>query len=556
MKKQTKIFITLFLGVFLCGYAQKVKVKKGKILVDGVEVGIIEAVDKKNIIYTVKDLSGKELLKVDADVAEGSTRPFEYNWMTVSSKDYPQVNVVDYSMISMSLSHPKIIAEILTKTYGIFSAKGIDDEKIAEFFSIKRTSKYKEDATGSGGVVMDGIDEGFEGKIRVKGKDVLFDKKVIANMVQDDHKYAFIASNTKDKLYVEYLSTPLAGSDEILRWLVVSDNQDRQTEVKMEYLSGNIKNSRAIAELLAEKYNLLTVNGIENLDAFFNVERKSLTEEYRTIFNEAKEAYAKAEGLIKFRIEEEGIRERSSLSELEKGLIISKEGDKKLGTVESLKGVYPTDPKFNIKVWDKSKGLIAKVITFEGANKKEFTLVGYDNKKHKIILEGDTKFNKSGLYKSLSKILVDNGYGNAVEFGIVRAKEMAIEEFYAKTKEAGNLRYAPGYVLYNGKKGVKKIGGYITLYFKQIPIPEGVEDIEEGRIMNSNVDGKRLGTVFRFQEVKGIQTGTLYKARDNKGFCIYLEDGDEKCYVGKKLGTAKYGFVETAELKIEITNNE
>ena len=540
MKSILSIVITLF--CINASIAQKVKVKKDKVLVDGTEVAMIVALDKKEIKYVIKDLAGEELFEVDVDIAEGSTRPFEFNWMTISSQSYPQVNVVDYSMLSMSLSHPKIIAEILTKTYGMFTQDGVDSNKIAEFFDAARTSKFKEDATGSGAADMANLDDGFNGKVRVKKDQVLFDKEAVAKVKVNDGVYTFSSLDGKNTFKVDFFVAELAGKGETLKWLAVSDKK-RKSEIKMEYLSGNTSDVNALAKLLAEKYNIITANGIENLDEFFGVARKNLTEEYRVIFNEAKEAYLKAERSITFKIEEEDLKRKSIISDIEIGLISSKEGEKRLGTVETLKGVNFNAPNFYVNVIDKSNDLVAKITAMPDAEKKEFFLVGYDNKRHTINIDGDTQFSKSTFYRSLAKILVENGYGNAVEFGVVRAKEMAIEEYYAKSAEAGNLLAASGYMLTSKRE---KRNGLITLYFKYIPIPDGVKDNEENTTL-ARVDGNKTGKQFRFQSALGTD-GSTYKARDNRGFCVYLDGGGEKCYVGKKLGTADYGFVETDAL--------
>ncbi|GEM_PF-5900392 len=533
MKKVTTLFLFLVLLLAFKSFAQKVKVKKGKILVDGIEVGIIEDIDKSNIIYSVNDLSGKELFLVDVDIAEDSTRPFEFNWMTITSKDYAQVNVVDYSMISMSLSHRKIIAEILTKTYGIFSANGLNRNKVAEFFNEKRTSKYKETATGNARPAMEGLNEGFDGKIRIKDNNVLFDKKVIAKIEQDDYKYTFSSSSTKDKIIVENMSATLADTGEELNWLKVSDNKGRGTEVKMEFLAGNMKDSRAIAILLSEKYNVITVNGIENLDEFFSVKRKNLTAEYKILFEQAKESYLKEEAQIKYRIVEKGVE---LLGNLDRGVIYSKEGSKKYGTVESIVGIYPTNPNFFIRILDNRNGQIAIIEPLPDS--KEFSLKAYNGRVYKVQIEGDAAFRATKYYRSIVIALSGKGLDNGIELGIEDGKIKDIEGYYRINKEVGNILNEQGYVL--NSKG-KKIQGLITLYFKHIPLPLGVKDLELN-YPTARVNGRKTGNTFRFARSIG-SAGSTRKARDGAGFCIFLDGGGEKCYRGKKLGSAKYGFV-------------
>ncbi|TDT46385.1 hypothetical protein CLV90_0435 [Maribacter spongiicola] len=553
--------IIILLIMFFCfnSFAQKVKIKKGKILLDNIEVGVIEAINKSEIVYSFKDLSGNELLKADVDIANGSTRPFEFNWMTITSNNYSQVNTVDYSMLSMSLSHPKIIAEILIKTYGLYDGNGFRQDKIDQFFSQPRTSKYKEDATGNGGSDISGLDEGFGGKIKVKDNQVLFDKVPVAIVKINNGVYTYTSLKDNKKLKVDFYVAELAGTDETLKWLAVSENK-RRSEIKMEYLSGSARDENAITQLLSKKYNLITLNGIENVDEFFKVDRKNLTEEYRTMFNEAKESYILAENSIKYKIIEEGIRERSALSSIEKGIIYNKEDDKILGTVESLKGVNANSAEFYVKIYDTDKRLVANIISLPDSDKNEYILKGYDSNMHIVNLEGDMQFSKQTFYRNLSKVLIEYGYDFALDNGVeqamirderiaLEAKQKIIDDFEFQSKAAGNLRRAPGYVIMSSKKG-KKIGGYITLYNKTIPLPEGVEDLEEGRMFGDRIDGKKLGEYFRFEQYIEAKTGMLKKARDGGSFCLYLQDEAEKCFAGKKLGTATYGFVPVDSLQL------
>lgn len=403
MKNISSVLLVLFMAVSFVGFGQKVKVKKGKIFVDGTEVGIIEALDKKAIKYAVKDLSGVELFLVDVDIAEGSTRPFEFNWMTVSSEDFPQVNVVDYSMLSMSLSHPKIIAEIFTKTYGVFSINGLDREKVAEFFSIQRTSKYKDE--------------------------------------------------------------------------VISVEAEEPAEKREE---------------------------------------------------------------IKYVIKEE--RRGSLGSDIKKAIISSFDGEIKYGTVEYLKSVVPTNSKFYIKVLDNDNQRIA-MFTPDSEN-NAFSLKGYNKINVKSSLEGDTQFLKSKLFNSILSELVANGLENGIVYGVLKGREQDIEDYYRLNKEAGNILNESGYML---SSSGEKLQGFVTLYFKSIALPLGVEDLEL-KYPTAKVNGRKMGLEFRFTRVEGA-AGSTYKSRDNRGFCVYLENGGDKCFVGKKLGTAEYGFVETDALQ-------
>ncbi|MBU2948216.1 hypothetical protein [Zobellia uliginosa] len=528
MKNVFTILVTLFCISTLL--AQKVKVKKDKILVDGTEVGIIEAIDKKEIKYAIKDLAGAELFEVDVDIAPGSTRPFEYNWMTISSKDYEQVNVVDYSMISMSLSHAKIIAEILTKTYFIFSAEGINKEMIADFFAEQRTSKYKEDATGAGGLDMANQGEGFNGKVKVKKGEILFDKNAVAQLKNvGDGLYVFSALDGSEKLNVKYFSLYI---DQVFdkKWLEITDSKNRMAEVKMEYVStwSGLNLEKGITELLAKKYNLITESGIENLDVFYAVDRIKLSdgflEEYNTIQAERMERVKNVEArLAQFRVNEAG------------KISMSNDGSNAGYFTTNGKPIQATGGIRNLMALaDVNDKVIAK---FEGVDASNYKVTTFDKKQYEF---NSKTFRPDGNEKEFFEeallFIIIAGYDDALEYSIQGSlnnqREIAADKYEEDKANSSNIYNNKGYVI---DKDGKKWEGTLTIEFEKFENPNAAS--QGGNIVNIDGGETKYGkeVVVRYLNEKGKTRSRKFNSKNQEVVVIYNEDGSETKYEGIKI---------------------
>jgi len=531
MKKSTSILIILLFAVCFNTFAQKVKVKKGKILVDGTEVALLEEINKKEIKYAVKSLSGEELFEVDVDIAKGSTRPFEFNWMTISSKDYPQVNVVDYSMLSMSLSHPKIIADILTKTYFIFSAEGINNEMIAEFFAEKRTSKYKEDSTGSGGVDMVGQGEGFDGKVKIKDDQVLFDKNPIAKITSENQgEFIFESLVDDEKLTVKYYSLYI---DQVYdqKWLEVIDNQNRTAEVKMEYLStwSGLNLKKGITELLSKKYNVITEKGIENLDTFYAVDRIKLSEGYREEYKKLQGSRIEQAKNIKARIADFKVDDSGNISTTKDG---AKVGRIALGGKE----IQNTGGTRNVMaLGDSEDKVIAK---FEGTDASNYNVTTFDQNEftfHSKVFNPNS--NKKEFFEEVILFAAETGYDNVLEYGIkgylTKEKEIAAREYETQKANSSNIYSKKGYLI---DKDGKKWEGNLTIEFEKIVNPNASSD--GGNIVSLDGSGDtKFGkeVVVSYLNEKGKTRFKTFNSKDEEVAFVINEDGSETKFEGIKI---------------------
>ena len=136
------ILIAVLLVFSVALNAQKVKVKKGVILIDKGETPL--RVDLKGSDYVFTDTATN---KVFATVNLESYKVDEnktFEWLIVKSEDSPNVNEVDMKYLSFTLNTRKAIAEFLMKELGFFDESGaLDNNKITTFFSEKRERASK-----------------------------------------------------------------------------------------------------------------------------------------------------------------------------------------------------------------------------------------------------------------------------------------------------------------------------------------------------------------------------------------------------------------------------
>ncbi len=138
--------ILIFIAAFSLGVtAQKVKVKKGEVLVDKNPVAHIEEVGDT---YVFSETGEKEIpvfkvkfhyMKLTEDVSK--------KWLAVSYPDERKSTEVDMEYISFTMNNKKAVAEFLMKRHNIFTSSGIDKEALDKFMAVDRpdlTKQYNE----------------------------------------------------------------------------------------------------------------------------------------------------------------------------------------------------------------------------------------------------------------------------------------------------------------------------------------------------------------------------------------------------------------------------
>ena len=136
MKRALFLFMIFFT---LLASAQKVKVKKEQVLIDGVAVAKFEEPVKLNYIITSLDNSTKinviyKILKITEEVTK--------QWLIVSDESGERKTEVEMEFFTFSMNLKKLTAELLIKKYPIITTNGI--ENLDEFFSEDRPNLTEE----------------------------------------------------------------------------------------------------------------------------------------------------------------------------------------------------------------------------------------------------------------------------------------------------------------------------------------------------------------------------------------------------------------------------
>jgi hypothetical protein len=538
MGKSIIIFIALLCLGNTFTFAQKVKVKvKNEIIeINGNEVGKIIELEKDKLIYSVQDLSNNEILKVAVNRAPFASQQFVNNWMTISSPKYKQVNVVDYDMISLQFSPPNdfVVSENLAKKYGIFTENGINQDGLAEFFSKKRTSESMEDRTGYGGVEMNGYGEGFTGKIKEKDGILLFDKTQVCKISEKDSliTYTSLDGSKIVSVIVHDYSVHLENSNADFNWLEVSDNQGRSVEIKKEGMSNFGGSSKQVNALLSEKYNILTENGISNLDDFFAIKRKKLSEEYNIV----QEGYLKSEALKKATLDARGHLYKIN----DKAEILASDTNENLGRIIVPKDLVMTkESTTRVQVGERND---KKILELSPINSDTFLADFYDGEKLYFRTDNaNFNFSKSReifISEVLDFIIVQKK-DSILELGYEKFKEIkkkqAIEAYKKRKAISPNIYGQSGYII---DEDGEKWEGKISISFEELINPEkddsdsvifkNVQEIGPG----SSKYGKELQ--LEYVNEKGKTKKDIFKSSNGIEFHVTDSNGKDEVYRGIK----------------------
>lgn len=126
-----KKLLFLFLIIPFLGTAQKIKLKKDKILLGEKEIGII----KENTgAYEISDLQNQKLFKVQLKAANVGDSNLS-QWLEMKNADESVTTEIPYEVTVVSFSPSKIILTLLSDKYNFTNSNGFDTEKIQTFFS-------------------------------------------------------------------------------------------------------------------------------------------------------------------------------------------------------------------------------------------------------------------------------------------------------------------------------------------------------------------------------------------------------------------------------------
>ncbi len=131
-----KNLLLLFMMLPAFALGQKIKTKKDKVLFDDREVCILKDVGQDYEFYSL-DGTKQFTARYNALMED---KQVTYQWLTVTSPDGSQVSEVPYEILQTSFSATNIIIRLLSQKYGLIDTNGINQQKLQEFYAVKRES--------------------------------------------------------------------------------------------------------------------------------------------------------------------------------------------------------------------------------------------------------------------------------------------------------------------------------------------------------------------------------------------------------------------------------
>ncbi|MFV0541901.1 MAG: hypothetical protein ACK5MZ_11830 [Aestuariibaculum sp.] len=361
---------------------------------------------------------------------------------------------------------------------------------------------------------------------KFKKDRVLFDKTPVAKFTDNKSVYTFESLDGSNKIKVELKKINLT-SDLMKQWLVISDeNSERVSQVEYKILSFSLSLKKILAELLHKEYNILTSNGVENLDAFFEVERPNLEEEYKAQLKQ---------------YESDAIANAQAMSEINVTVNVQK---KEILSAGEIIGTYvkPSNGAFqNVNIYslydlDAHKIAIATLGNF---SKVSVTLPYHEKEGvNEIAFKATVNYTITGLNDKDEATFITEVVKNLAINGIAlghqitqsrqanyAAKEEVKKDYLKEFKEnSKNVYFTKGYIVSNddGKKD-----GEIQFIVEKPENNSGIVDLDEATI------GQRV--LLKYENKKGKTKFTTFKSKDEEKFCVYTEDGYERCFKGIKV---------------------
>jgi hypothetical protein len=152
----------LLLLVPLLTFAQSIKTKKDRVIIDDKEVAILK--DGARDEYVFHSLDGTKQFTAKYKTLGESVA---YEWLEVTSADGTKRSEVPYEVLQNSLSPTRVVIRLLAVKYELIDKNGINTQKLAQFFATDRenlSEKYMKT------VVM--------AKEEAKATKAVFDQKV------------------------------------------------------------------------------------------------------------------------------------------------------------------------------------------------------------------------------------------------------------------------------------------------------------------------------------------------------------------------------------------
>lgn len=122
----------------------------------------------------------------------------------------------------------------------------------------------------------------FAQKIKVKKEIITFDNVEVAKVNDDVRDFYKFSTLKGEKAFDVEFKGMSASNLEGFQWLELTSATGKKTEIPYEVLMTSFNVTRLIIKLVSEKYELITMDGIDldKVNAFFDVEREVLSDKY------------------------------------------------------------------------------------------------------------------------------------------------------------------------------------------------------------------------------------------------------------------------------------
>lgn len=357
-------------------------------------------------------------------------------------------------------------------------------------------------------------------KVKVKKGNVLIDGQAVAKVSAVGSEYTFTSLNNDNKVITKSHRIKINDNLE-KKWITIyNSDKSKSTELDMEYFSASMNAKKLVAEFLMKKCNLITKNGVENLDTFLAKERPNLSDKYdKLVYAEVAKQNDNKKRFLEFQI----------YTDEEKQQITSKRE-----LIGSYKVIDNGGIRNNIyEIYDLDNNKVAIVTT---GSRETIVMLPFTNEKFFF----DRTFGSDVTQAVNQLFLKDIFLGHQVKDDKI-ATQIAKKEMYKnKVKDkiqslkddSVNIYNKKGYVI--TKDGTKK-EGYISVMF---------EDLYANSKKVVEYKGKAKKLIYKLQEED--RKGLKFFAKDNISFCI---DEDDKCFksLSGMLGKTFYEVLDESE---------
>ncbi|TRX37898.1 hypothetical protein FNW52_03075 [Flavobacterium sp. ZT3R18] len=373
----------------------------------------------------------------------------------------------------------------------------------------------------------------FSQDIAVKKNQVLFDQVSVATFEKQGDDFKFKSLNNSNSITVTWTYLKISESD-VKNFLTITDDAEgkRKSEVKMEYLpsTSNLNMKKAITVLLAKKYNLITVNGVENLDAFFSVERTSITAEAEKGQKE-NEAIQKELATLDYQL---FLRDKLIFS----GNIPQDAFTDKYSKEQNATFMNQVVASYNVSMKEDQSPYPVLVVDILSLNGRVLVHAVETGGKLAVAL---SESKKTFIYKPTYNIdvkdqanqgpfliqLVNNAYLNGQKFMTLGEAKVLLDvkksdevsKFEEAKKKSSNIYEKNGYVV---ESNGEKFEGLISIDFENLTTSQnGMADLDGGVGSSLKVKGTNK---------KGKPVIYPYNAKEGVSFVVFNDDGTEAKY--------------------------